>query len=72
MDPLKIIRLAFSVISDRLIAVLSLCMACGLSCWSMWGPSWERIATLAIFVLFAYLVARVPKEKQHGHSETEM
>jgi hypothetical protein len=72
MEPLKLIRLAFSVISDRLIAVMSLCMACGLSCWSMWGPSWERIATLAIFVLFAYLVARVPKEKQHEHSETNV
>jgi hypothetical protein len=34
----------------------------------MWGPAWERIATLAIFVLFAYLVARVPKEKKHDSS----
>ena len=70
MDPLKLLRLALAVVSDRLISVLALIMACGLSCWSMWGPSTERIATLAIFVSFAYLVARVPKEKKH-ESETD-
>lgn len=71
MDPLRLVRLALAVVSDRLISVLALVMACGLSCWSMWGPSPERIATLAIFVSFAYLVARVPKEKNH-ESETNL
>jgi hypothetical protein len=58
MDAVALVRLALSVITERLIAILSLTMACGLSCWVMWGPEWERVATLGIFVLFSYLLVR--------------
>jgi hypothetical protein len=65
MDAASVIRLALEVISDRLITVLALLTSCGLGCWTMWGPEWERVATLAIYVFFAYLLVH-SKEKPNG------
>jgi hypothetical protein len=65
MDAASVIRLALEVISDRLITVLALLTSCGLGCWTMWGPQWERVVTLAIYVLFAYLLVN-SKEKTNG------
>ncbi len=62
MDATSVIRLALEVISDRLISVLALLTSCGLGCWTMWGPQWERVVTLAIYVFFAYLLVN-SKEK---------
>jgi len=31
----------------------------------MWGPQWDRVATLAIFVIFSYLVINTKERKQH-------
>ena len=56
MDSIQLLRLALSVISDRLITILGLLMSCGLACYTLWAGDWTRVATLAIFVLFAYLV----------------
>lgn len=63
---LKTIRLALEVISDRLITILTLVMGCGLACWAMWGPSWERVTTLVIFTIFGYALGRA-KEKSSEH-----
>jgi len=65
MDAASIIRLALEVISDRLITILALLTSCGLGCWTMWGPTWERVATLAIYVVFSYLTVRA-KEQSNG------
>lgn len=63
---LKIVRLGLDTITDRLITILALLSSGGLACWVMWGPVWERVSTLAIFVIFAYLVVRA-KESKDGH-----
>jgi hypothetical protein len=69
MDAVSVIRLALAVLSERLISILALGMACGLSCWVMYAPTWDRVATLGIFVLFAYLVIRT-KEIRHETGQT--
>ena len=53
MDAVAVIRIALSVITGRLIVILALSMSCGLACWCMWGPTWERVVTLLIFVVFS-------------------
>ena len=58
MEAVALVRLALSVITDRLIVILALVMSCGLACWTMWGPTWERVVTLTIFVIFSYLVTK--------------
>lgn len=63
MDAVALIRLALSVLTDRLITIVGLSMACGLACWTMWGPEWPRVATLALFILFTYLVIRTKERK---------
>jgi len=70
MDAFAIVRLALSVLTDRLISILALCMACGLSCWVMYIPTWDRVVTLGIFVLYSYLVIRT-KESSHAPREEE-
>ena len=66
MEATQIIRIALAVISDRLITILSLLTSFGLGCWVMWGPDWERVTALAIYVVFAYLTVSI-KEKPNGH-----
>jgi hypothetical protein len=70
MDSIALLRLALSVIADRLLIILALSMTCGLACWSMWGPSIERVATLAIFSVLAYLLTRSRKESKHEHQSS--
>jgi len=55
MEAIQLIKLALTVVTDRLITVLALLTSCGLGCWTMWGPTWERVATLGIYVVFCYL-----------------
>ena len=61
---LKYVRLALGVISDRLITILGLLSSGGLASWVMWGPEWERVATLAIYVIFVSYVVPI-KGKQN-------
>lgn len=69
MDAAKVLRLALSVLTERLLVVLALTMSCGLACWSMWGPSIERVVTLAIFCVLAYVLTRPRKEKRDEDPE---
>jgi len=64
MDATSIIRLALGVISDRLITIAALLTSFGLGCWTMWGMGWERVTTLGIYVIFAYLLVTA-KEKSN-------
>ena len=69
---LKYVRLALGVISDRLITILGLLSSGGLASWVMWGPEWERVATLAIYVIFVYLVVPTKERKNEIHSQSEV
>jgi len=64
MDAITLIRLALVVISDRLITILAL-LASSIMCgWTMWNPMWERVVTLAIFVVFSYLVVNTKERNK--------
>ena len=65
MDATSIIRLALGVISDRLITIAALLTSFGLGCWTMYGMGWERVTSLAIYVIFAYLLVTA-KEKSNA------
>jgi len=56
MEAVALVRLALEVISDRLLVILSLGLSFGLACWAMYDPRWERLATMAFFSIFSYLV----------------
>lgn len=69
---LKFVRLGLEVITDRLISILALLSSAGLACWVMWGPEWERVATLAIFTVFAYALVRVKEKVNEIHTQGEV
>ena len=70
MDKVSLITLALKVISDRLITILALLMASGLTSYTLWAGDWTRVATLAIFVVVSYLVVR-NKEANHAKQQPQ-
>ena len=69
MDAVVLIRLALAVISDRLITILALLASSVMCGWTMWNPMWERVTTLAIFVVFSYLVVNTKERNKNERSE---
>ena len=69
---LKVVRLGLEIISDRLITILGLLSSGGLASWVMWGPEWERVATLAIYVIFVYLVVPTKERKHEIHPQGQI
>jgi ABC-type multidrug transport system permease subunit len=67
---LKFVRLGLEVITDRLISILALLSSAGLASWVMWGPEWERVATLAIFTIFAYALVKSKEKVNEAREET--
>jgi hypothetical protein len=70
MEAVALIRLALKIISDRLITILALVASSIMCGWTMWNPMWERVTTLAIFVVFCYLIVNV-KERTKNEPQTE-
>ena len=65
MDAISLIRLALNIISDRLITILALIASSVMCGWTMWNPMWERVTTLAIFVIFCYLLVNTKERIKH-------
>jgi len=70
MEAVALVRLALAVITDRLITILGLIASSIMCGWTMWNPMWERVTTLAIFVVFCYLIVNV-KERTKNEPKTE-
>lgn len=58
MDAIQIVRLALSIIGERLLTVLALLLVFAMGCWSMYEPQWERLVALTVFAIFTFLVLR--------------
>jgi len=71
VESIQIIRIALGVISDRLITIVALLSSCGLTCYTLWAGGWERVATLAIYVIFAYLTVGIKEKSNAVHSKSE-
>lgn len=56
MDAIAVLRLTMSIVTQRLLTLATLGMACFLTGWVMYEPSWERVVALAIFNVMSYLV----------------
>jgi len=68
---LRVIRIALTVLSDRLVTFLSLIMSFALGCWAMWGPSTERLIMAGFFSVFVFLPSLIKERKnedQHNDS----
>jgi hypothetical protein len=65
MDAVQMVRLALSVITDRLLTILALAGTFVLSLWIMREPELIRLGTEIIFAVFAYLLIK-NKENKSG------
>jgi hypothetical protein len=69
---LKIVRMAMEIISMRLLTILSMAMSFALAVWTMFEPSWERMAMAAFFAVCVYLpcisMERVKNESKDNKS----
>lgn len=71
MDAITLIRLAVTVVSERLMTILALGLSFGLACWVMRDPLIERIACLFIFTVYSYLLLIVKDAKHESKQKTE-
>ena len=44
-------------------------MSFGLACWVMYAPGWERLATMAFFAIFSYLIINVKERNSDGQAQ---
>jgi len=51
----KIVRVALEIISMRLLTILAMAGSFLLACWTMWEPTWERMAMAGFFAVCVYL-----------------
>ena len=51
----KIVRVAMEIISMRLLTILAMVGSFLLACWTMWDPTWERMAMAGFFAVCVFL-----------------
>jgi hypothetical protein len=67
---MRVIRLALSVICDRLATIVSLVMTFALSSWAMDAPTYERLAMAAFFAIFVFIPC-IWLERRHHEGQQE-
>jgi hypothetical protein len=67
---LKVVRIALKIVTARILTIFSLAMTFALACWTMWGPNYERIATLSIFAVAVFLPSLIKETKHDQHDES--
>jgi len=72
MDALKLIRIAITVLTDRLLTMLSLLMTFGLAVWVMYEPTWERMAMCAFFAVAVFLPCLTKEKKSEDRDYQEV
>ena len=65
---LKVVRISLKLVVARVLTILALSMTFALACWTMWGPSYERIAALLIFAITVFLPSLM-KETKHDDDD---
>ena len=68
-DLLRLVRLALTIVSERLLTLCSLVMSFALACWTMQEPTWERLGMSAFFALFSYLIVIAKERKANDKDE---
>jgi hypothetical protein len=67
-SPISILRVALSVLTDRVLTAVALVMTFGLYCWAAWGPEVERISVAIGFSVLVFLPCLL-KERKHDRNQ---
>lgn len=71
---LAIVRMGFTVLTDRLLTLCSLWMTFGIACWAMYEPSAERLHIAVGFALIVFVPSLIKERRREGrqqHKEPE-
>lgn len=63
------IRMALTVLTDRILTVSALLMTFGLASWAMYAPSPERLQIAAGFGIVVYLPALIKERRREGREQ---
>lgn len=66
MDAIKLIRIALETLTERSLTLVAMAMTFALSCWTMYEPSYERMAMAAFFAISVFLPSVHRERKQNG------
>ena len=66
----KVARISWKLMVARVLTILALSMTFALACWTMWGPSYERIAALLIFAITVFLPSLMKETKHDDDDES--
>lgn len=67
----KIMRVAMDIISMRLLCILAMSMSFLLALWTMYEPSWERMAMAGFFAVCIYLPCISWERKKPNETDDE-
>lgn len=70
MEAIKLIRIALETITERVLTILAMIMTFALSCWTMYEPSYERMAMAAFFAISVFLPS-VHRERNKDGKQNE-
>ena len=65
------IRMALSVLTDRILTVSALLMTFGLASWAMYAPSLERLQIAGGFGIIVYLPSLIKERRREGPVKQE-
>jgi hypothetical protein len=63
---LRVIRIAFEVLSERVFSILAMAMTFALSCWAMSEPTYERLGMAGFFAVAVFIPSLSRERKSHG------
>ena len=67
---LKVVRVSLKLVVARVFTILALSMTFALACWTMWGPTYERLAALLIFAITVFLPSLMKETKHDDDDES--
>jgi hypothetical protein len=60
---LQVVRISLKLVVARVLTLLALSMTFALACWTMWGPTIERLVALSIFSLMVFLPSLIKETR---------
>jgi len=63
---LRVVRIAFEVLSERVFSILAMVMTFALSCWAMSEPTYERLGMAGFFAVAVFIPSLSRERKSRG------
>lgn len=68
---LRVIRIAFEVLSERVFSILAMAMTFALSCWAMYEPTYERLGMAGFFAVAVFIPSLTRERSKRNGKEPE-